>query len=478
MGTGFHKNMMLPGDDPLVALVNRVALVVAFLVALALPLGYAAMTYENNADLVETEAYVKAGAITALASRNPELWMYQLPRLEELLMARTVGLPNQLATLTDAAGRDLVSFGDRPLPPVMTRSQPVYESGRVVGHIAIMHSLREDVYATVLVALLGLLLGGMTYVALRILPLRALQRVTSELSGQQARYAMAVESAMEGYMQLETGGRLGEVNGALCDLTGYSRDELLALSIVDLEAPDAGGSIPDGGGENRRERFETRWKRRDGAIIDVEVSAANLTQDGGKLFCFVRDITDRKRSAEQIWIQANFDSLTGLPNRRMFHDRLDQEIKKAHRANHPVALLFIDLDEFKAINDTLGHDMGDLLLIEAARRISECVRETDTVARLGGDEFTVVLAELDDSGSAERVARNILAQLAAPFPLGNQVGVVSASIGISIYPDDADSARELLKNADQAMSAAKSQGRNRCNYFAAARQRPKLTLSR
>ena len=453
------------GNDRLAALVNRVALVVAFLVALTLPLGYAAMAYRHKAELVETEAYVKAGAMTALASRNPELWMYQLPRLEQALTARAVGLPNQLAKLTDATGRDLASFGETPIPPVMTRSRPVYESGRVVGHIEILHSLREVVYATILVALLGLLLGGVTYVALRILPLRALQRVTAELSGQQARYAMAVESAMEGYMQIETGGRLSQVNAALCALTGYSRDEMLALGVADLETTEAGRRLLTSGAEGARERFDTRWKRRDGTIIDIEVSAANLAHDGGERFCFVRDITDRKRSAEQIWIQANFDSLTGLPNRRMFHDRLEQEIKKAHRAHHQAALLFIDLDHFKEINDTLGHDQGDLLLIEAARRISECVRETDAVGRLGGDEFTVLLAELDDSGSAERVARNILSKLAAAFPLGNQVGVVSASIGVAIYPDDAGAAKELLKNADQAMYVAKTQGRNRCNRF-------------
>ncbi|MFA6313585.1 MAG: sensor domain-containing diguanylate cyclase [Sterolibacterium sp.] len=456
-----------PDDDRLTTLVSRIALAVALLVAVTLPLGYAALTYRSNAELVATEAYVKAGAVTALASGNPELWMYQVPRIEEALIARAVGLDHQMAALTDAAGSRLVSFGEMPHFPVLKRSQPVYESGRVVGYVQIFHSLRDDLYGTALAALLGLLLGGATYAA-RILPLRALRRATSELSGQQARYATAVESAMEGYMQIETGGRLCEVNAALCTLTGYSRDEMLALTVADLDTAEIAGRLLVRGAAGRHQRFETRWKRRDGSIIDVEVSAANLVQDGGKLFCFVRDITDKKRSDEQIWFQANFDSLTGLPNRRMFHDRLEQEIKKAHRASHRAALLFIDLDRFKEVNDTLGHDHGDLLLAEAARRIGECVRETDTVARLGGDEFTVVMAELDDSGSTERVARNILAQLAAPFQLGSQEVSVSASIGIAIYPDDAATAKELLKNADRAMYAAKSLGRNRYNYFNAA----------
>ena len=118
----------------------------------------------------------------------------------------------------------------------------------------------------------------------------------------------------------------------------------------------------------------------------------------------------------------------------MFHDRLEQEIKKADRAELKIALLFIDLDKFKEVNDTLGHTMGDILLQEAAHRIGDCVRETDTVARLGGDEFTVILAELDDTGSVERVAENILQSLAKPFLLENEMVYVSASIGITLYP--------------------------------------------
>ncbi|HEU0282478.1 MAG TPA: EAL domain-containing protein, partial [Gallionella sp.] len=185
---------------------------------------------------------------------------------------------------------------------------------------------------------------------------------------------------------------------------------------------------------------------------------------------FVRDITKQKESDDLIWNQANFDSLTGLPNRHMFHDRLMQEIKKAHRASLRTALLFIDLDKFKEVNDTLGHSMGDILLKEAAHRIGGCVRDTDTVARLGGDEFTVILAELDDTGSVERIAENVLQSLANPFRLGNEMAYISASIGITLYPNDATEAEDLLKNADQAMYAAKNGGRNRFSYFTQSMQ--------
>jgi diguanylate cyclase (GGDEF)-like protein len=135
-----------------------------------------------------------------------------------------------------------------------------------------------------------------------------------------------------------------------------------------------------------------------------------------------------------------------------------------------MALFFIDLDRFKEINDTLGHDMGDILLMETSRRISSCVRESDTVARLGGDEFTVILSEISATNNIERLARSILDILAEPFQLGDEVAYISASIGITLYPNDATTVEELLKNADQAMYVAKGQGRNQYSYFTAALQ--------
>src|SRR3989338_3015727 len=165
---------------------------------------------------------------------------------------------------------------------------------------------------------------------------------------------------------------------------------------------------------------------------------------------------------------AYYDTLTGLPNRTLFYDRLAQEIKKAHRAGLKMALLFIDLDRFKEVNDTLGHNIGDLLLKEAARRISDCVREADTVARLGGDEFIIILSELDDAGSIDRVAENVLHKLAEPFQLEDEMTYISASMGITLYPDDATEIGDLLKDADQAMYVAKNAGRNRLSYFTPA----------
>jgi diguanylate cyclase (GGDEF)-like protein len=167
---------------------------------------------------------------------------------------------------------------------------------------------------------------------------------------------------------------------------------------------------------------------------------------------------------------ANYDALTELPNRNLFHDRLEQEIKKANRNKSCLALLLIDLDQFKKVNDTLGHHAGDLLLVESARRIRKCLRETDTIARLGGDEFITILPELDGYPHVEGVAQNILQELNKPFTLGNNIVYNSASIGITVYPDDAQDAESLLKHVDQAMYVAKEEGRNRFGYFTESMQ--------
>uniref|UniRef100_E6QRV0 Cyclic di-GMP phosphodiesterase Gmr n=1 Tax=mine drainage metagenome TaxID=410659 RepID=E6QRV0_9ZZZZ len=203
----------------------------------------------------------------------------------------------------------------------------------------------------------------------------------------------------------------------------------------------------------------------------VEIGLSKVKLDAGDMFIGVaRDITEKKKTEELIWQQANFDLLTGLPNRHMFQDRLKQEIKKAHHASLPLALMILDLDRFKEVNDTLGHDIGDRLLMEAAQRLISCVRETDTVARLGGDEFTVILGELDDINCVELITLAILQKLAEPFHLGDRIIYLSTSIGITFYPQDATGFDELLKNADQAMYAAKHDGRNRCRYFAPSMQ--------
>lgn len=225
-------------------------------------------------------------------------------------------------------------------------------------------------------------------------------------------------------------------------------------------------------GQPRSISNEVFW-RKDGTSFPVEYSTSPLRDLDGKLCgttVVFRDITARKINESRIKYLAYYDALTGLPNRTLFIDRLEQEIKKAHRNQTHLSLMFIDLDRFKEINDTLGHDVGDQLLVEAAKRLSVCVRDSDTVARLGGDEFTIITAGLTELGAEELIVQKVLAALSAPFTLNNETVYVSASIGITVYPEDAVTTEELLKKADQSMYAAKKAGRNRYHYYTSAMQ--------
>jgi diguanylate cyclase len=179
----------------------------------------------------------------------------------------------------------------------------------------------------------------------------------------------------------------------------------------------------------------------------------------------LKEIQERKKLEDKLRKQAEFDSLTTLPNRKLFQDRLGQAILLAQRTAKPIALMFIDLDRFKGINDTLGHDAGDELLIEAGNRLSKSVRKSDTVARFGGDEFTVILPQIEHTSMVDLVARKILEQMRLPFSLKKQDVTISSSIGISIYPSDGTTIEELLKSADSAMYQAKESGRNNLQFY-------------
>lgn len=215
---------------------------------------------------------------------------------------------------------------------------------------------------------------------------------------------------------------------------------------------------------------ELSGRHEDGTEYLLQASISRIDDEAGNFFRYgaiVTDVTERRNAEERIRHQANFDALTGLPNRALLLDRLAQSLATVTRASAKMALMFIDLDGFKLVNDTLGHDMGDELLREAANRVMHCVRTGDTVARLGGDEFTVIMPNLKNARDVPAAAQRILDALAKPFMLGGAESFVSGSIGITLFPDDATEAGELLKNADAAMYRAKDLGKANFQFFTA-----------
>ncbi len=289
--------------------------------------------------------------------------------------------------------------------------------------------------------------------------------------------AMVYERSSEAMMITDEANRIIAINPAFTETTGYTQEEAIGQHPSLLNS-----------GRHDRHYFESMWeeldttgrwqgevwnRRKNGEIFPEWLTINTIHDAQGRVHrrvALFSDITEKKKADELIWTQANYDTLTHLPNRRLFVDRLEQGIRRASRDRSRLALLYIDLDRFKEVNDTLGHHLGDELLLEAAKRLNTCVRDSDTVARIGGDEFTVILNELKDIDSLARVARKILAVLSTPYQLREEQAYLSASIGITVFPDDGTRAEVLLKNADQAMFAAKADGRNRFNHFTATMQ--------
>ncbi len=289
--------------------------------------------------------------------------------------------------------------------------------------------------------------------------------------------AQVIEAIPSPLFFKDEAGRYVGCNKAFEQFIGRQRNELLGRSVFDISPPDlaeryhaADQALFDNPGI---QTYEASVQSTDGLRRDVIFNKATYSRADGTLAGLVgiiTDITDRKQSEALIWMQANYDALTGLPNRRLLNERLRESMRRSQRREDCVAVMFIDLDRFKEVNDTLGHEAGDKLLMEAARRIVACVRETDTVARQGGDEFMVLLPGLADRSAIERIASDIIQTLAQPFSLDADAAYVSASIGITLFPQDGDNPVTILKNADQAMYHAKEEGRNRYSYFSPAMQ--------
>lgn len=269
-------------------------------------------------------------------------------------------------------------------------------------------------------------------------------------------------------------GRMGpflEVNDVACERLGYSREELLRLHPQDIIQEDTErkiNNITKAIIKHGHLTFEMTLTGKSGDVYPVEVSAHVFPLgDSHVVLSIARDIRERKRAEEIIWHQAYHDALTGLPNRLLFRDRLEQALAYARRHEKVLAVMFLDLDRFKTINDTLGHSVGDQLLQGVARRLTHCVREEDTVARMGGDEFTLLLPEVEQVDDVARIAQKLIDALKPPFYIEGYELYSSTSIGIAFYPNDGEEPETILKNADTAMYRAKDHGRNNYQLYAA-----------
>ncbi len=301
------------------------------------------------------------------------------------------------------------------------------------------------------------------------------KRGLAALARSEARFRATFNQAAIGIMQTSLDDRIVQANQKLCEMLGYSEQEILALSFRDLSHPDDIACTLERrnqliAGENVPTAIEKRYLHKDGSVIWIAVSPALVHDADGKPDYFVHMIeciTERRKLQENLEHIARHDSLTELPNRALFYDRLQHALDQARRRGWMTGVMFVDLDRFKTINDTLGHSVGDELLQQVAAALAKCVRADDTVGRLGGDEFAVILSDLGQEQNAGLVAQKIIEALTRPFQLERHEVFITASIGIATCePGDGD-VDTMISNADAAMYDAKKLGRNNFQFYAA-----------
>ena len=364
-----------------------------------------------------------------------------------------------IVQLVNPATRHLLGYDDheligKPLDALRMSSDPLENAQECV----FLSKTAEAIETTLSVAPL-MHAGERAGAVIIARDVRERKRVDREIRMAEMRYRSLFEQNAAGVCVMNEDGTIGDCNNTFAAFIGADRAALIGVPFRDLyarpyEFDDLFGLLAM---RTTLSGLEAVLVRHNGGTITV---LQNLTMVGSSMHVTVVDISARKRAEEQIEFNAYHDVLTKLPNRKLFSDRLNQNLTHAKRSNHPIAVMHIDIDRFKSFNDLLGHDGGDEVLLEIAARLSHCVREEDTVARLGGDEFAIIVTELRRPEDAVGVAEKVLDIIQLPISLRGTVIEATASIGVALYPVDGTDSETLLLNADKAMDRAKESGRN------------------
>ncbi len=427
--------------------------------------------------LFDTEGLGKTGEVALCKTENTGLFCFPegpLPRPTQIKRHSASGQPLPMSYATEGKSGILASVDYRE-KNVMAAFAPIAPGvGLVVKEeTAELYQVIRDQLRAVVPTLLLLVLVGMIFLRSQLKPLAA-RLIASERKATEKELEMkaVVSSVGEGIVIIDQTGAVESFNAAASRIFGYSAEEVIGNGMIMLMPPDMRDPHEKGmqrylqGGEAHvigRQGVELPGLRKDRTVFPLELTVNEIRLDHRRLFVgIVRDITERKQTEEKLIYLAQYDSLTGLPNRSLFMDRLSSAARRAGRNQTGLGVMFLDLDGFKEVNDTLGHHSGDDLLKQFAKRLSAVVRKTDTVSRLAGDEFTILLEELvAPQLDTQAVAEKIIAAMQPPFLLGDQSVKVTASIGLAIYIAGEFNLEELLRRADDAMYRAKNSGKNR-----------------
>ena len=300
-------------------------------------------------------------------------------------------------------------------------------------------------------------------------------KASEDARKREQRLANVLGAVRDAIITIDQKGNVQSINAAGERIFGYPKTHVLGQNIKMLMPKQYADHhdnyldryVTTGESEILNSSMEFEGQHANGAIFPIELTVTEMREGNQRLFTgVIRDITERKKALEKIHHLAHHDALTNLPNRNLYIERVERAIYRAERSNKPLALMFVDLDKFKPINDELGHEAGDAVLKTVAERMLSCVRQSDTVARFGGDEFVAILENLDCAESAAVVAKKVISKLTDSIPVpGDKHATVGASIGISIFPEDGATMDELARAADEAMYAVKEEGRNNFKFY-------------
>ena len=505
--------------------VNAVAVSVALLIAISVPMGYGLLGYGTDSARASFRAHLSANRLANYIYQHQPLWQYQKMRLGELIVLPEAPNDTGRHRITDDAGKPVIDEGDVPARFKLTRAAPIVVAGSVVGRVEFGIPLDPLLQRTGVVAFLALLLSLCAYAAVRVFPLRALDSALGALERanrtileknaeleQQNRALRQREADLEAtevrlkhrsdqLVEAQQIGKIGDWSYVLGETDLWWAPEIYQLlaydpkrfgcsraAVMAVYAEDGAQRVLQSQAEVMRtgtvQSVDVKVRRGDGSIGDFAVTSKAMVNQAGHIIGFsgtIQDITARKSAEENLERLAYYDPLTGLANRALFHRQIGDVLAHCARTSSQAALLLLDLDRFKEVNDSLGHAAGDELLCKVGHLISRTLGHHHFLARLGGDEFAIILSNFIDVAAVEALAAEVIATVSGAITLDSGEVSIGTSIGVVLIPRDGSNLNDLLRNADLALYRAKEDGRGRYNMFEAgmsAAAQHKMVLAR
>ncbi len=455
----------------------------SLIIAVLAPLIFFITSYQNLLNVLESRAQLTANSISSIIISNPDLWQYEDLRLSEVLNQQPHDIVPELRQIISNNGKLIAQNRQNIRRPSASFTMNIHEAGTVAGQIKVTRSLNPLLARTFLITIFSISVSVILFSVFRTIPIRIIKRAYQSVEDSEKKYRLLYETMTEGMALHKV---FFDKNGAVVSLTVIDANQSCATMLNFELSHIVGKNSLELFGSTLLEFISEKMPIDIGSTSPFELQLPGrqkfynvhiFSPDQGLIATLFEDITERKKSEQRIHRMAYFDTLTGLPNRILFMDRLNKAISIADREDKKLAVLFLDLDHFKEINDTLGHDAGDQLLVEISKRLSLNIRTSDTLSRFGGDEFVFVITSLDDQQNVTFVAQNLINAIQSPFHISSNELNVTCSIGISIFPNDGSTSEILIRNADLAMYHSKETGRNTYNFYSPS-MNEKATLHR